>query len=117
MKRRSFIALIGASLVAPRAIAQGTGGKRRIGVLMGYAEGDREAQVRLAAFKERLAALGWSEDRNLIIDVRWGTADVARASAFATELTALRQQPEPQSVPVDRAAEWWPRFRIRYCSP
>ena len=47
---------------------------RRIGVLMGYAEADSEAQARVEGFKKRLAALGWVEGRNLIIDVRWARA-------------------------------------------
>jgi putative tryptophan/tyrosine transport system substrate-binding protein len=53
---------------------------RRIGVLMGYAEHDPEAQLRLAAFKQALAALGWTEGHNLRIDIRWSAGDVNRAS-------------------------------------
>jgi putative ABC transport system substrate-binding protein len=63
---------------------------RRLGVLMGYPENDPEVNLRLAAFKERLAALGWAEGRNLKIDVRWTVADVNRESAFAKELVALQ---------------------------
>jgi ABC-type uncharacterized transport system substrate-binding protein len=122
MNRRSFVALIGTSLVAPRAIAQGIAGKRRIGVLMGYAEGDPQAQERLAAFKERLSALGWSENRNIIIDVRWGTADVARASAFATELAALRPEvilsnTTPVTTAVQRAAPATPIVFVAVSDP
>jgi hypothetical protein len=32
--------------------------------LMGYAENDREGQVRLAAFREELQKLGWAEGRH-----------------------------------------------------
>src|SRR5258705_8693431 len=63
---------------------------RRIGVLMGYAESDSEAQLRLVAFKEGLAVLGWAEGRNLTFDARWIAGDVDRASGFAKELVALR---------------------------
>src|SRR5258705_9528413 len=63
---------------------------RRIGVLMGYAETDAEAQLRLAAFKERLAVLGWAEGRNLMIDVRWLAGEADRAAGFAKELVALK---------------------------
>jgi putative ABC transport system substrate-binding protein len=63
---------------------------RRIGVLMGYAETDGEAQLRLAAFKETLAVLGWAEGRNLTIDVRWLAGEADRAAGFAKELVALK---------------------------
>ena len=66
---------------------------RRIGVLMGYSENDPEAQTRLAAFKQTLMALGWSEGRNLRIDVRWAASgDKDRASTFAKELMTLRPE-------------------------
>ena len=92
--RRKVILALGASaLAAPLAsFAQQSDKVRRIGVLMGYAENDPEAQLRFAAFKEVLAALGWTEGRNLKMDVRWTAADVARAATFAKELVAL--QPE-----------------------
>jgi putative tryptophan/tyrosine transport system substrate-binding protein len=37
---------------------------RRIGVLMGYAESDSDAQAKVAAFQEGLN-LGWVEGRNI----------------------------------------------------
>jgi putative ABC transport system substrate-binding protein len=108
--------------LAPHAVAQGVGGKRRIAVLMGYAESDPQAQERLRAFKERLAALGWSENRNIVIDVRWGTADVARASAFATELAALRPEvilsnTTPVTAALHRAAPATPIVFVAVSDP
>ncbi len=55
---------------------------------MGYADNDGAA--RLAAFKERLANLGWLENRNLQSEVRWSAGDVGRASSLARELVGLR---------------------------
>jgi putative ABC transport system substrate-binding protein len=94
MQRRNFIRLLGGAAVAwPFAArAQQPDRMRRIGVMMGYAEDDPEAQTRLAAFKQGLLTLGWSEGRNLKIDVRWASGDTDRATAFARELVAL--QPE-----------------------
>ena len=63
---------------------------RRIGVLMGFAESDSETQLRLAAFKEGLAVLGWTEGRNLTLDVRWSAGEVDRGVRFAKELVALK---------------------------
>ena len=63
MRRREFITLIGSGAAAwPLVVSsQEAERMRRIGVLMGYSENDSEAQTRLAAFKQTLMALGWSE--------------------------------------------------------
>ena len=37
-------------------------------VLMAYAEGDREGQAFIAAFREELKKFGWAEGRNIRID-------------------------------------------------
>ena len=65
---------------------------RRIGVLMGYAEGDSEAQAQIAAFRGGLQKLGWIEGQNIRIDTRWATATDAAAAMqpFANELVALQ---------------------------
>jgi putative tryptophan/tyrosine transport system substrate-binding protein len=70
--------------------AQHTEGMRRIGVLMGYAENDREGQIFVAAFREGLQKLGWAEGRNIRIDTRWAAADVRTMQRFAKELVALQ---------------------------
>jgi putative tryptophan/tyrosine transport system substrate-binding protein len=64
---------------------------RRIGVLMSFAESDPEAQARVAAFREGLQKLGWTDGR-IQIDTRWATANVESIQRFAKELLAL--QPE-----------------------
>ena len=94
MRRRDFITVAGSAAVWPLvARAQQPADRvRRIGVMVGYAEDDPEAQARLAAFKQGLLTLGWSEGRNLKIDVRWASGDTDRATTFASELVAL--QPE-----------------------
>ena len=63
---------------------------RRIGVLLGFAESDHEAQSLVAAFREELQKLGWTEGRNIEIDIRWATADVELMKRFAKELVALQ---------------------------
>src|SRR5215470_3883339 len=91
MRRREFITLLGGAAAAwPLAArAQQSERMRRIGVLMNFAEDDPEAQRRLAAFRKTLQALGWSEAKNLRIDVRWGV-DIDRIRNNATELVALK---------------------------
>jgi len=76
MRRREFITLIGAAATWPLAAgAQQPDRMRRIGVLMGFAESDREGQGFVAAFRDGLQKLGWAEGRNIQIDYRWTALD------------------------------------------
>ena len=66
MNRRAFVAGLGAVLAAAVASeAQQAERLRRIGVLMGYAESNSDAQAKVAAFQEGLQNLGWVEGRNI----------------------------------------------------
>src|SRR5262245_62450449 len=89
MKRRDFITLLGgAAATWPLAArAQQPERMRRIGVLMYWTADDAEGQARLAAFAQALEQLGWSDGRNLRIDIRWAAADNVRR--HAAELVAL----------------------------
>jgi hypothetical protein len=91
MGRREFIALVGSVAVAwPLAArAQQPGSRRRIGILTDLAENDAEAQARLAAFRQGLQQLGWTDGRNVRIDTRWGAGDADRLRKHAAELIAL----------------------------
>jgi putative ABC transport system substrate-binding protein len=91
MRRREFILALGAAAAWPLAArAQQPGPMRRIGVLMGYAESDREGQANIAAFRGGLQELGWTEGRNIRIDTRWASADADLMQRFAQELVALQ---------------------------
>ena len=94
MKRRVFITLLGGAAAWPLAAsAQQGSGVRRIGILMAYAESDREYQSHLAAFREELQKLGWTESRNVQINYRWAALDPASMRRFARELIALQTYP------------------------
>jgi putative ABC transport system substrate-binding protein len=91
MRRREFITLLGGAAAWPLvARAQQDGAMRRVGVLMAFGEGDPGGQARVAAFREGLQELGWAEARNVRIDTRWATADVALIERLAKELVALQ---------------------------
>jgi putative ABC transport system substrate-binding protein len=98
MRRREFIAVIGAaasSVLGPhaaRAQQAATPGARRIGALIGGSENDPEAKAWLAAFTLGLAELGWTDGRNVRMDVRWGAGSVSRIQLLAKEL--VDRQPE-----------------------
>jgi putative tryptophan/tyrosine transport system substrate-binding protein len=89
--RRQFVALLGGAAAWPLASrAQQPERMRRIGVLMAFGEGDPGGQARVQAFREGLQELGWAEVRNIRIDTRWATADVALIERLAKELVALQ---------------------------
>jgi ABC-type uncharacterized transport system substrate-binding protein len=93
MDRRTFIAVVGGSILAApfAAETQQTSQMRRIGVLMGLAESDPRAQARVASFRKGLQTLGWAEGRNARIDIRWTTtSDASALQRFAKELVALQ---------------------------
>ena len=90
MKRRAFITLLGGAAAWPLAArAQQPERMRGIGVLMPLGADDPEAQARIAAFSQALEQLGWTEGRNLRIDIPWGAGDADRVRKDATELAAL----------------------------
>jgi putative ABC transport system substrate-binding protein len=90
MKRRQFITLLGgAAITWPlTARAQQAERVRRIGVLMNLAE-NRQGQTRITAFRQALEQFGWTDSRNVQIEIRWAAGDADRYRNFAAELTAL----------------------------
>jgi putative ABC transport system substrate-binding protein len=62
---------------------------RRIGVLLA---GDETEQARtpVSAFTQALAGLGWTDGRNVRMDLRWPGTDINRRRALAQELVGLQ---------------------------
>ena len=87
MRRRDFIKVVAGSVATwPRvARAQQNERARRIAVLMGV-ENDAEGQTRLAAFRKGMHDLGWSEGRNMQMEVRFASGDADRARTYGAEL-------------------------------
>src|SRR5215475_2459457 len=84
LNRRDFISCLGGAMAWPLAArAQQPERMRRIGVLMNLAESDPESQARIAAFREGLGKLGWTEGREVQIEYRWFAGDSDRARAYA----------------------------------
>jgi putative ABC transport system substrate-binding protein len=90
MRRREFIGLLGGAAAAwPLAAREKQDERmRRIGVLMGYPEGDPKAQANVTALLQGLQSLGWIEGRNLQSNYRWAGGDPDKARTFARELIA-----------------------------
>jgi putative ABC transport system substrate-binding protein len=91
IRRREFIAGLGSaaswSLVAR---AQQPDRMRRIGVLMPGNENDPLYKSRVSAFSQALAGLGWTDGRNVRVDLRWAGGDNNRIRALAHELVGLQ---------------------------
>ena len=87
--RREFITLLGGAAATWPIVAHAQQSER-IGVLMQLAESDPEDQARIGAFREGLAKLGWTEGRNIRIDMRWAASDPGRLRTYAAELVGLK---------------------------
>jgi putative ABC transport system substrate-binding protein len=91
MRRRQFIAGLGSAAAWPVVARAQQGDRvRRIGVLMGGDENDPERKARLSALTQALADLGWTDGRNVRLDVRWPSADANRIRVLAQELVGLQ---------------------------
>jgi putative ABC transport system substrate-binding protein len=91
IRRREFIAGLGIATAWPVvAQAQQSDRVRRIGVLMGRDENDPEVKTIISAFTQALADLGWTDGRNVRMDLRWGGGDVNRMRPLAQELVGLQ---------------------------
>jgi putative ABC transport system substrate-binding protein len=91
IRRRDFITLLGGATTTWPLMAHGqqTDEMRRVGVLMGLAEADPEAQTRAKALVQGLATLGWTEGRNVHILFRYAPAGTELARSYAKELVEL----------------------------
>lgn len=92
MRRREFFAVVGGAAVAwPFATrAQQPAPIKRIGLLIPFADSDKLVQNQVAAFREELRRLGWSDDRNVQIVARWNGGDAGQIPFVAKELVTLK---------------------------
>jgi putative ABC transport system substrate-binding protein len=90
MRRRQFIAGLGGAAVWPLVARAQLGEMRRVGVLMSFLPGDPAGLSDVAAFRQRLAELGWIEGYNIRIELRWAGSDVEHTEVLAKELVALK---------------------------
>ena len=90
MKRRTFIAGLGSAAAWPVVARAQQGDRvRRIGMLM-LNENDPAQKTYVSAFTQALAGLGWTDGRNLRINLRWSRTDINRVRAHAQELVGLQ---------------------------
>jgi putative ABC transport system substrate-binding protein len=115
MQRREFITLLGGAAAAWPLAARAQQGDRirRIGVLLWGDENDPQAKLQLSAFTQALADFGWTDRRNVRMDLRWIGDDIDRIPALARELIGL--QPDiiltnttPSAVALQRETQTIP---------
>jgi len=90
MRRRDFIKVLGGTAAWPTlARAQQPERVRRVGVLMNATADDVAHRASVAAFRQGMVQLGWTEN-NVKIEVRWSEGDVVRLRKDAEELFRFR---------------------------
>jgi putative tryptophan/tyrosine transport system substrate-binding protein len=109
MRWRDFITIVGGAAAWPiTTYAQQRDGQPRIGVLMTSLADSPEGQARIAAFLQGLQQLGWTDGRNIQIDVRWSGGNDAKMRKNAAELVALA----PEIIVASGSAGMGPLMQI-----
>ena len=90
VRRREIVGLLGGLAAAwPLTVRAQPSRKRVVAVLMPYPDNDAEVRARLAAARDEMRKLGWSEGENLRVEERWAGDNLARIEADAAELIRL----------------------------
>ena len=90
MRRREFIAGPGSAAAWPLVARAQQGGRiQRIGVMMSVAN-NALGQARLKAFQQGLEKLGWTDGRNLALEVRWSEGRAERYAEITAEFVRLK---------------------------
>jgi putative ABC transport system substrate-binding protein len=88
--RREFIAGLGSVAAWPLTAGAQQGERvRRIGMFMPYDENDPLVKTYVSAFTQVLAGLGWTESRNMRMDLRLHSEDTNQIQTLAHELVGL----------------------------
>jgi putative ABC transport system substrate-binding protein len=88
IRRREFFVTFGGAATWPFVVRAQSDRMQRIGILMAYAASDPEAQLFVRTFVQGLSELGWTDGKNLEIDLRWAAGDVEQMRVHAKQLVA-----------------------------
>ena len=124
MRRREFITLLGGA-VAARPLAgraQPQSQQRQIGMLVASEENEPLVRSRVAAFRQGLNDLGWTEGSNLQIAYRWTGNDPERTQRCVAELVALAPEvifshSPPATVALSKATRSIPIVFVQITDP
>jgi putative ABC transport system substrate-binding protein len=121
MRRRQFIALLGAAVAsAPSAAAQESGKLPRIGFL-GNSTAALETDL-LGAFRDGLRDLGRVEGGNILIEHRWAEGEYERLPSLIADLVAANVEVivtagTPAALAVSKAAPSMPLVMVAVGDP
>ena len=90
MRRREFAALAAACLVARPAVALAQSKRMPVVGYMSPVVPENNTDPRFEALRRGLGELGYVEERNLRLEVRWGEGRLDRLGAIAAELVRLK---------------------------
>jgi putative ABC transport system substrate-binding protein len=123
IRRRDLITLLTGAAAWP-LVARAQQGERvrRIGVLMPGDETEPLLKTSVSAFTQALADLGWTDGRNMRMDLRWWGDDTNRLRALAQELVGLRPDiilasSTPATVAVQRETRAIPMVFVTVSDP
>ena len=109
IRRRQFFTLLGGAAAGWPFAARAQQGDRvrRIAVLMLGDENDPVWKPGVSAFTQALAGLGWTDGRNVRMDLRWHGGDTNRLRALAQELVGLhrfcKSEPGEDAIRIERS--------------
>jgi putative ABC transport system substrate-binding protein len=91
VRRREFITLISGAVVSWPLVSRAEQPERvrRIGVLLSYSEHDPQAEARVAAFRDSLQGLGWTNGRNAEFEFRYAEGKLDRLQTLADQLVRM----------------------------
>jgi putative tryptophan/tyrosine transport system substrate-binding protein len=84
-----FMAMLGAAALVPRRASRAQGRLRVVGIHAPWLPDERTGQSYLQAFRQGLVDAGWTEGRNVRLEIRFSGADAAKIAADARDLAAL----------------------------
>jgi hypothetical protein len=92
---------------------------RRIGVLIPFDENDPLPKPRIFAFTQALADLGWTNGRNVRIDLRWSGGAANRIQALAQKLvgqigTVRTFRSHSSGDPLRSGVDWWMIYLVSF---
>jgi putative tryptophan/tyrosine transport system substrate-binding protein len=119
MRRRRFIAALGVAATWPLvAWAQQRDRVRRIGVLLPGDETDPVSKTQFSVFTQALAGLGWTDGRNVRIDLRWGGEIPARAQELVgSQPDVILANGTPVTVAIQRETRTIPIVFVNVSDP
>ena len=120
MRRREFIAGLGAAAWPLAARGQQDERMRRVGVLMPFRNDDPDGQAEMAVLRHGLAERGWIEGRTIDLAVQWAGGDAIEASArelVGAKPDVLLSKSTPLTAALDKKRGLIPLVFVNVAEP